>query len=46
MVFSEVRKNVAALAPGGGFVCSAVHNIQGPTPVENIVAFFRAVNSG
>ena len=44
-VAEETRQNVAALAKGGGFVCAAVHNIQGPTPVENILAFFRAINA-
>jgi hypothetical protein len=44
-VAAETKLNVSILAPGGGFVCAAVHNIQGPTPVENIRAFFRAINS-
>ena len=44
-VAEETRKNVTALSKGGGFVCAAVHNIQGPTPVENILAFFRAINA-
>ena len=43
-VAQETRRNVAALSPGGGFVCAGVHNIQGPTPVENILAFFRSIN--
>ena len=43
-VAEETRRNVAALRPGGGFVCAAIHNIQGPTPVENILAFFRSIN--
>lgn len=43
-VADETRSNVGILAPGGGFVCAAVHNIQGPTPVENILAFFHAIN--
>jgi len=43
-VAEETRKNVAALSKNGGFVCAAVHNIQGPTPVENILAFFRSIN--
>jgi hypothetical protein len=40
----ETRRNVRILSKGGGFVCAAIHNIQGPTPPENIVAFFKAAN--
>ena len=43
-VEQETRRNVEILSPGGGFVCAAIHNIQGPTPVENILAFFRSIN--
>jgi len=44
-VAEETKRNVKILSRGGGFVCAAVHNIQGPTPVENILAFFRSINS-
>ena len=44
-VAEETKQNVAVLCKGGGFVCAAVHNIQGPTPVENILAFFRSINA-
>jgi len=43
-VEKETRENVSVLSKGGGYVCAAVHNIQGPTPVENICAFFRTIN--
>lgn len=43
-VAEETQRNVSIMSPGGGYVCAAVHNIQGPTPVENILAFFRAIN--
>jgi len=43
-IAAETRRNVAILAQGGGFVCAAVHNIQGPTPAENVLAFFRSIN--
>jgi hypothetical protein len=43
-VREETRRNVKILSQGGGYVCSTVHNIQGPTPVENIISFFKAVN--
>ena len=39
-VACEVEHNVKALAPGGGLVCAAVHNIQTGVPPENIVALF------
>ena len=37
-VRAEVRKRIDDLAEGGGFVLSAVHNIQSDVPPENIVA--------
>jgi len=43
-VAEETKRNVEIMSDGGGYVCSAVHNIQGPTPPENIIAFFRAIN--
>ena len=39
----EVRRRIDDLAPGGGFVFAAVHNIQALVPPENIVAAFDAV---
>lgn len=38
----EVEQNIDALAPGGGFIFSAVHNIQRDTPPENIMAMVEA----
>ncbi len=38
----DVRRNVEALAPGGGFVFAAVHDIQANVPPENIVAMWEA----
>jgi len=29
---------------GGGYVFNAIHNIQGPTPTENMIAMFKAFN--
>ncbi len=43
-VTEETKRNVQIMSDGGGYVCSSVHNIQGPTPPENIIAFFRAIN--
>jgi uroporphyrinogen decarboxylase len=39
-VAEDVRARVEILAPGGGFVFAAVHNIQAFVPPENIVAAF------
>ncbi len=41
-VREEVRRRVADLGPGGGYVLGAVHNIQAEVPVENILAMFEA----
>jgi uroporphyrinogen decarboxylase len=39
-VREEVRRRVAELAPGGGFVFGSIHNIQINVPPQNIVAMF------
>jgi uroporphyrinogen decarboxylase len=39
-VRAEVRRRIADLAPGGGFVFNPVHNIQANVPPENIIAMF------
>ena len=41
-VRDEVRQRIDDLAPGGGFVLAAVHNIQTGVPPENIVAMLEA----
>jgi len=43
-VKDDVRRNVEALAPGGGFVFNTVHNIQADVPPENIVAMIEALS--
>lgn len=42
-VKDDVRRNIAALAPGGGFVFNTVHNIQADVPPENVMAMWEAV---
>jgi uroporphyrinogen decarboxylase len=42
-VRQEVKKRIDDLAPGGGFVFSAVHNIQADVPPENIVAMWETL---
>jgi uroporphyrinogen decarboxylase len=43
-VREDVRRNVEALAPGGGFVFNTVHNIQADVPPENILAMWEAMS--
>ena len=43
-VVDDVKRNIDALAPGGGFVFAAVHNIQAEVPPENIIAMWKALN--
>jgi uroporphyrinogen decarboxylase len=38
----HVRRNIEALAPGGGFVFAAIHDIQANVPPENIMAMWEA----
>jgi hypothetical protein len=42
-VREQVLRRLEVLAPGGGFVFNAVHNIQANTPIANIVAMIEAV---
>ena len=41
-VREEVRKNLDAFKPGGGYVFNNVHNIQSGVPPENVVALYDA----
>ena len=42
-VKDDVKKNLDALAPGGGYVFNTVHNIQSDVPPENIMAMWDAL---
>jgi len=42
-VKQEVKERIEVLAPGGGFIFSAVHNIQDDVPPENIMAMWEAL---
>ncbi len=42
-VRAEVRRRISDLAPGGGYIASAVHCIQPDVPPENVVAMCEAV---
>lgn len=42
-VADDVKKNIDALAPGGGYVFNTVHNIQAEVPPENIMAMWNTL---
>lgn len=42
-VYREVRERIDIFNAGGGFVFNAIHNVQGNTSTENILAMFRAI---
>jgi uroporphyrinogen decarboxylase len=42
-VRDETIRRIGELKPGGGFVIASIHNMQAQVPVENIVAFWEAV---
>jgi uroporphyrinogen decarboxylase len=42
-VRDEVRRRIDDLAPGGGFVFAAVHNIQADVPPHNVEAMWEAM---
>jgi uroporphyrinogen decarboxylase len=44
-VKDDVRRNIDALAPGGGYVFNTVHNIQADVPPENMIAMWEALQT-
>jgi uroporphyrinogen decarboxylase len=42
-VKEDVKRNIEALAPGGGFVFATVHNIQAEVPPQNMMAMIEAI---
>ena len=44
-VKDDVRRNIEALAPGGGYVFNPVHNIQADVPPHNILAMWEALQA-
>jgi len=42
-VIDDVKYNIDALAPGGGFIFSTVHNIQAEVPPNNIMAMWQTL---
>lgn len=44
-VADHVKRNIEALAPGGGFVFTTVHNIQAEVPPENLAAMLETLQT-
>jgi hypothetical protein len=42
-VYREVRERIDICNRDGGFVCNAIHNLQGNSPLENVLALFQAI---
>jgi len=42
-VRQDVRSRFRIFAPGGGFVFSAIHNVQARVPVENLLTLYETV---
>ena len=42
-VYRQCRERIDIFGPEGGFVFDAIHNVQGPTSAEKMLAMFRAV---
>ena len=39
-VKAEVRRRIAEMGPGGGYVLTGVHNLQPDVPTENVLAMY------
>ena len=42
-VYRECCERIEIFGEGGGFVFDAIHNVQATTPVENMLAMFKAI---
>ncbi len=42
-VYAEVKERLEIFGQDGGFVFNTIHNIQANTPVDNLLAMFKAV---
>lgn len=43
-VRNQVRERIEIFGKDGGFVFTAIHNVQARSPVENLIALYQAVN--
>jgi uroporphyrinogen decarboxylase len=41
-VYAETQATIDVLGGRGGYIVSPTHQVQGDTPVENVLALFRA----
>ncbi len=44
-VRTQVEEMLSILAPGGGYVFSQVHNVNGSVPAENLIACFKTAQN-
>ena len=44
-VKEDVKKNIDALAPGGGYIFATVHNIQSEVPPQNIITMCESIKN-
>jgi hypothetical protein len=42
-VRAQVLERCEIFAPGGGYVCNAIHDVQAGTPLENMLAMINAI---
>jgi len=42
-VYKQVRQRIETFNKDGGFVFNTIHNVQGNTPIDNILAMFKAI---
>jgi Uroporphyrinogen decarboxylase (URO-D) len=43
-VYEQTRERIEIFSKGGGFVFNTIHNIQALTPIENLMAMFKALS--
>jgi len=43
-VRKEVKKRIETVGKGGGLFIAPAHSVEHPTPIENVIAFFQAVD--
>jgi hypothetical protein len=44
-VRAEVQERIRVFGPGGGFVFNTIHNVQPMSPVENVLAVYKALRA-
>ncbi len=43
-VREDVKRNLEALMPGGGYVFNTIHDIQADVPAENLIAMIETLH--